>query len=881
MRHSLVAVLLGLSIVLGPRLGAAQAIRLDVEEAPLEEAIAALRNQAALDVVYAERQVRDQRVSCHYTGDDSEAALACLLADTGLRAERVRRRQYVLASLPDAAAEADLSVPLRIPRGLLIGYVSDARTGEFLPGAHVYLPDLRLGTTTNDAGYFAIPSLPIGTYAVRFSYLGYSAQDTLLSVGVEARVGLSPSTILSSEVVVQAKRGEPTELVAVPGMATVPVQDLEVLPSFPGETDLFQALQWIPGVQKAGEVNGGLIIRGGEPDQNLYLLDGAPIYYPWHAFSLISTFQTETFKDIKLYRGSFPAEYGGRLSAVLDAELRDGKQAHMLTALSLLSGRFIMEAPIGKKVSFMLSGRRSYLDQIIGTEHPVEENGRLDTLRTGYYFFDSSGKITVRPGTRHRLSLSYYHGEDNLDLRLPFELTVNVNDWLRPLDLFFELDHSWGNRLYSVRHQYLYSRRLFVTTTAYRSSYSANERVLLRPTDASSVQSDYEVRLRDYGIRTDVDFYPSLSHQLRLGGQVVSRNFRSFLDADVQRSLGVIDTLDSDAGQQALEVMAYVQDSWQPAPKWLIQPGLRASFFSGGNQVRLSPRFNVRYALHPDYLVFRTGAGVQWQYLHRLRDRYSFLYDLVSSRWVPASGSVSPSRSIQVAAGIESHPAPWLTLAAETYWRTSHDILLPRDLYQTKDGLEGPGIEVGTLLGQYGEGEGRAYGVEVALRAEQGPWRLWLSYTGGRSRTRATALGEDIFRPTRFEAPFSFRSVAARQGRHWAFVLSSDWRSGYPHTVPVARYAIGDPLDEEPTRYLYRPDINNGRLPPYLRFDATMGYRFQVFGAWFSTKLYVYNISNRRNVIDYVYDPSPPEGVAVEERRGLFLIPNLEFQIEF
>ena len=123
--------------------------------------------------------------------------------------------------------------------------------------------------------------------------------------------------------------------------------------------------------------------------------------------------------------------------------------------------------------------------------------------------------------------------------------------------------------------------------------------------------------------------------------------------------------------------------------------------------------------------------------------------------------------------------------------------------------------------------------------------------------------------------------MAARQGRHWAFVLSSDWRSGYPHTVPVARYAIGDPLDEEPTRYLYRPDINNGRLPPYLRFDATMGYRFQVFGAWFSTKLYVYNISNRRNVIDYVYDPSPPEGVAVEERRGLFLIPNLEFQIEF
>ncbi len=873
-------VLFGLLIGLWAPSVQAQAIRLDVEEAPLEEAIAALRNQASVDVVYAARQVQDQTVSCQYAGDNSEEALACLLADTGLRAERVRRRQYVLAALPPSTTDAEALPPLRVPRGSLSGYVSDGETSESLPGAHVYLPDLRLGTTTNDAGYFAISALPIGTYNVRFSYLGFGSRDTLLTVGAEAEIGLTPSTLLTNEVVVEATRSDAMDLVAVPGVASVPVQDLELLPSFPGETDLFQALQWIPGVQKAGEVNGGLIIRGGEPDQNLYLLDGAPVYYPWHAFSLISTFQTETFKDIKLYRGSFPAEYGGRLSAVLDAELRDGKQAHALMALSLLSGRFIVEAPVGKKVSFMVSGRRSYLDQIIGTEHPVEENGRRDTLRTGYFFLDTNAKLTVRPNARHQLSLSYYHGEDNLDLRLPFELTTNLDDWLRPLDLFFEIEHGWGNRLYSARHQYLFSRRLFVTTTGYRSSYRANERILLRPTDASSVESDYEVRLRDYGIKTDVDFYPSLSHQLRLGGQVVSRNFRSFLDADVQRSLGVIDTLDTNAGQEALEVVAYLQDSWQPAPRWLIQPGLRASFFSGGNHVRLSPRFNVRYALHPDYLVFRAGAGVQWQYLHRLRDRYSFLYDLVSSRWVPASGSVTPSRSVQVAVGVESHPARWLTLAAETYWRDSDNILLPRDVYQTKEGLEGPGIEVGTLLGQYVGGEGRAYGVEVSLRAEQGPWRLWLSYTGSRSRTRSMELDETIFRPTRFEAPFAFRSVAARQGRHWGFVVSCDWRTGYPHTVPVARYAIGDPLDDEPTRYLYRPEINNGRLPPYLRFDATMGYRFQVFGVWFSSKLYLFNISNRRNVIDFIYDPRPPDGVAVEERRSLFLVPNLEFQIE-
>ena len=857
----------------------AQAIRLDIDATPLAEALSLLRTQAALDVVYAERQVVGRTVSCRYEGGDAEAALACLLAGTGLRAERVRRRQYVLASAP---GQTDV-IPLRVPRGLVLGFVTDAQSGEVLPGAHVYLPDLRLGAVTNEAGYFAIPSLPVGPYTVRISYLGYASRDTVLVAGATAaEVSLEPQLLLTSEVVVEAEQGDPLEVAAVPGVVTVPVQDLETLPSFPGEPDLFQALRWIPGVQKAGEINGGLNIRGGASDQNLYLLDGAPLYYPWHAFSLISTFQTETFKDIKLYRGSFPAEHGGRLSAVLDAEMRDGSQARAraVGAISLLSGRFIAEAPVGPQLSFMVSGRRSYLDKVLDTEHPVEENGRQDTLRTGYFFFDTSAKLTWRPATRHRLSLSYYGGEDNLDLRLPFELTNTPADWLRPLDLFFEIDHAWGNRLTSLRHQFLYSRRLFITTTLYRSGYKADERVFLRPTDATSVRSDYAIRLRDYGLKVDLDAYPSLEHQVRAGFQVVGRSFRSFLDADVQRSLGVIDTIDTDSRLEAAEVVAYVQDSWQPAPHWLVQPGLRVSFFSSGPYLRLSPRLSARYAVDPDWLVVRAGAGVQWQYLHRLRDRYSVLYDLVSSRWVPASGSVAPGRSVQVAVGAESHPVPWLTLAADAYWRTSGDILLPRDVYQTKDGLEGPGVEVGTLLGQYTAGDGRASGIELAVRAENGLWRLWLSYAGGRSRNRAPKLGEIDFHPTRFEVPRALNGLVGRQGRHWSLSVASEWRSGYPTTVPVARYSLGDPLDPVPVRYLYRPDVNNGRLPPYLRFDVTTGYRFRLFGARVHTKLYLYNVTNRRNVIDRVYDPAPEGGVLVEDRRGLFLLPNFELQVE-
>ena len=862
-----------------PRVGQAQSIHIDVKGWPLKDALVQFSAQESIDVVFSERQVAGRQATCQYDGDAVEDALGCLLEGQGLRAERVRRRQYVLAAAP-AEAESALQ-PRPLPRGMLRGFVADASTGEVLPGAHVYLPALRLGTTTNEAGYFAIPSLPVRAYTVRFSFLGFQSQDTLLIAGTATSdVRLAPAALQTAEVVVEAAREEafPVE----PGVVDVPIQELERLPSFPGEPDLFQALQWLPGVQKAGEVNGGLIVRGGEPDQNLYLLDGAPVYHPWHAFSLISTFQTETFKDIKLYQGSFPAEHGGRLSAVLDAELKDGNRTSPRTvaAIGVLSGRFIVESPLAKGVSFMVSGRRSYLDQIIGTNHPVEENGVRDTLRTGYFFYDLSGKATWRPSVRHRVSLSYYNGRDVLDVRLPFEISADINEWLKPADLFFEIDTKWGNRLVSARYQYLYSRRFFVTVTAYRSSYRAREGVVIRPTEASSIVSDYGVRLRDLGLKVDIDFYPSLSHQIRTGFRVVQRGFRSTLDARVQRSPGAVDALDQESRLEAFELVGYVQDSWQPSARWQVQPGVRASVFSGGSYVRLSPRLGVRYAVDPERLVLRGAAGAQVQYLHRVRDRFSLLYDMVSSRWIPASSAVPPSSNVQLSAGAESYPLPGLTVAMDTYWRYSNKVLLPRDEFQTKDGLEGPGIELGTLLGQYTRGKARAYGVELSARMERGPWQLWLSYAGGRSLSKAPELGETRFRSARFDVPRAFRGAVSRNGRRWSFALSAVSRSGLPETVPVSRYALGDPLDEEPTRFLYRPRINNGRLPPYLRYDFLAGYRFTILGARFRTQLHLYNLTNRRNVINRVYDPRQEGAVEIRNRHSLPFLPLLEILVE-
>lgn len=862
----------------------AQRIQIEVVDQPLEEVLQDLRVQVGIDIVYAQRLVRNLEVTCQYQGNDIVEAFVCVLQETGLRAQHVRARQYVLV---DRGNEEGGLIQTIVRRGVLNGFVLDGVTGEVLPGTHVYLPELGLGTITNEAGYFAIPALIRRPHAVRFSYLGYQVEDTLLTVNQRVkRIALEPGTLLAEGVEVEASQAQPANLFNVPGMVNLPIQQLATLPSIGAEPDLFRSLQWLPGISKAGFINGGMVIRGGAPDQNLYLIDGAPVYHPWHAFRLISTFQTETFKDIRLYRSAFPAEYGGRLSAVLDAQLKDGSldRPRATAALSLLSGRFVIESPITSKSSFMISGRRSYIDKLIGRRHAVAEAGIRDTLRTGYFFWDWSAKATYRPTPRSRVSFSYYNGRDVLDVRLPFDLSIDFSlsrpDWLkRPADFFFEIDENWGNRLYSVRYQYLLSRRFFLSLNAYDSAYNAFEGSVIRPSGSALLNSRYRVRLRDLGLKWDLDYYHSRLHQVQAGMQIVQHRFRSWLNARIQRSTTSTDSLANISMQESMEWAAYVQDTWKPTSRWHIQPGLRWSYFSSGSYARLNPSLNVQYAFDPNYFILRGAVGTQVQYMQRIRDRFSFIYDLISSRWVPAQDDVRPASSFQVALGADSYPTPEWTLSAGLYWRDTDNVLLPQDEFQTKNGLEGPGIELGTLLGQYTPGQGRAYGVELSIRYEKAPWQVWVNYLGGRSLNQAPELGEESFRPARFDVPRSVQSIITYRKERWHASLSSEVRSGYPTTVPVARYTLTGPLDDAPEPYLYRPLINNGRLPAYVRIDLTLGYQFRFLSASWEAQMQIYNLMNRRNVLSRTYDPAEAI-IQPNDIVGVPLIPLLELQME-
>ncbi len=874
----LVASLLGAAL---PARAQVQAIEIDVSNRPLREALDDLGMKSGVDFVYSVSLVEKNTATCMYRGTSFEEALHCILRDTDVRAIALHAKQYVLAPVTEPVRTA-AHAALR-HAGLIEGQVLDGVTASPLPGAHIYLPALQRGATTATDGRFILDALPRGTHRARISYIGYLPVDTTLSTGAgEFLARLQPIALETDGLLIEASARSTVEGRSIPGVLAISIQDIESAATFNSENDLFNTLQWTPGVRKEGGVSPGLLVRGGNSDQNLYLLDGAPIYHPWHAFNLVSTFQSDTFKEIKLYRGSFPAQHGGRLSSVLDAQLKDGNRSEpqARVALSALSGRFLFESPLTRNSSFMLSGRRSYLDKLIGREHPVEDGtGARDTLRTGYYFSDLTAKLSYRPGNQHRLSFTYYSGSDVLDLRLPFDLSLDFASWLRPADLYFEVDHSWGNRLYSLQYRYLASQRLLFTATAYRTSYNARENALIRPTGSSVVDSYYHVRVRDLGLKVDGDYFASDTHHIQFGVQVIDHTFSSNLDARVQRSPTAIDTTLDASRLSADEHVVYVEDTWRPGHRWTLQSGVRFSHFSQGGHLYASPRFSASYIAHPRWLTLRAAVGRQVQYMQRLRDRYSIVYDLVSSRWVPTSGSVKPSTGYQTSIESESRPFPWLTVTSEAYLRRADDVLMPLDAFQSKDQLVGPGVEFGSLLAQYTSGTSRAYGFELTTQARRGPWVLWMSYAGSRSLSRASAAGESRFRPADYDVPRMLRTTATRYFQNWYLTVASTLRSGYPYTAPLARYGLAGPTDDDPVYYLSRPDVNNGRLPPYIRFDVTIGNQFTMIGARWRAQLHVFNVTNRRNVIDRLYDPSQPT-VKAQNLRGLPILPLFELEME-
>lgn len=835
-------------------------IRLEADETPLGEVLRALAVQARIDIVFAERVVAGRTVSGRYIGSDPEGALATVLRGSGLRAERVRETQYVIVPIsPDLP-------PVNGPpvtRGILDGTVIDAETGEVLPGAHVVLAGLGLGTVTNAAGHFALVGLPTGSYRVRVSYVGYRTAELDLPVYGNAAVArpvvrLMPQPITSAGTVVEGQEGQRQDLELVPGTSVVSVRHAAAVPAALGEADLFEALTWLPGVARAVEAGGELVVRGAEAQYNRYLLDGAPVLMPWHAFGLFSTFQPELFKGIRLHRGSLPAEYGSGLSAVIDLDVRDGERGTVsgTVGLSPVAARAVVEAPLGRGVSMMVAARQSWVDQLLEPRLRFSPSSGLPALRfglgalengvpdagqdTGFGFRDGAAKLTWRIADGHRLSLTLFEAGDHLSTDAP---TSALGGWGRfaalPAtdSLRLALDTRRGNRVVSARYRGLMSRTVFLTATAYSSQYRSDERVGVAEPSGLLADTDYRLRITESGVRLDADYYHSLEHQLRGGIRVLVRDFGANLLENQRTPEGSAPRRERRETIQALELSVYAQDTWRPFDGVQVQPGVRAELFALGGYLTVDPRLHLRYRLlrhgPAERLVLRAGVSRQTQALHRLRTPLLETERLATDRWIPADEQVRPASAWQAATGIEWHPRHDVTLGVEAFGRALSDILLPNEPGRLRE--PAASLDAGPPPG-YIAGTGRAVGLEALAEHERGRWRLGLAYSLSRTEERVPGFG---YRAARYDAPHQVNASVVGAGRWWTFAAGATWRSGYP----VRRLVVEFASDGTPTA----SGTQQERPPTAFRFDAALGTAFHFGGLNLEAQLQAYGLLARRN----------------------------------
>ena len=499
------------------------------------------------------------------------------------------------------------------------GTVKDSQTGENIIGASIFNPRTLQGTTTNTYGFYSFTQ-PGDSVYLRVSYVGYETvlMKFALTGDTTIAIGLNYGTTLS-EVVIEAAVDRIQESTQM-GTIEVPMEQIKGLPAFLGEVDVFKVLQLLPGVQAGAEGSSGLYVRGGGPDQNLILLDGVPVYNASHLFGFFSVFNADAINHVELVKGGFPARYGGRLSSVIDINMKEGNANEFKGegSIGLVASRLTLEGPIIKdKTSFIVSGRRTYIDALAS---PLIRYSTNNEERAGYYFYDLNAKINHRINNKNRVYLSAYTGKDKAyaDSEYSFNGDRGFSKNEENLDL------RWGNVTSALRWNSIITNKLFTNVTATYSRYefgvSADSKETLTTPDttlADFYHTQYNSGIRDLALRMDVDYIPSPNHYIRAGGQIIRHRFTPGVLS--YRSTEVQDTTLGAQVTNATEFLAYVEDDFLLSQRLKVNAGIHASGFSVEHRLYTSiqPRISGRYLITPD-LSWKMSYARMTQYIHLL-----------------------------------------------------------------------------------------------------------------------------------------------------------------------------------------------------------------------------------------------------------------------
>ncbi|RFP63683.1 TonB-dependent receptor [Hymenobacter lapidiphilus] len=755
-------------------------------------------------------------------------------------------------------------------RYTLSGLVKAAGNGEILPGATVAVPALGLGATADEKGTFQL-TLPAGRYRLLVSFIGYQSQSRDLNLSRDQRQSfqLTAAGNELGEVIVQGSGTLKDKLQTTQmSVERLTAKEAKLLPALFGEVDILKTLQLKPGVQNGGEGTSGLFVRGGSADQNLVLLDDALVYNPSHLFGLFSVFNPDAVQSVDLYKGGFPAQYGGRLSSVVDVKMRPGnpEKIGVSGGIGLISSRLTLEGPIKKgKGAFLVAGRRTYFDIFTRQINKLNQDDPDFNPIPDYYFYDFNAKANYKLGEKDELFLSGYLGNDAFSFGSGQGFNFNFN---------------WGNRVAALRWSHQFNSRLFLNTTA---SYTGYKYEISNKLDQFSFNLASDIQ--DLNLRSDLDFRPNEQHALKVGITATAHRFGTGRlragSGDGRLNLG------SDISYLGQEGAVYVSDVYNPSEKWQFEAGLRASGFQSGGQRYggIEPRAAARYALSPNLSV-KGSYALMYQYVHLVTNSGA---SLPTDIWYPSRGSVRPQRSQQVAAGVS-----WLLgdgrylITNEVYYKWAQRQI------DFKDGAQlfvNPDLDSEFLFGK-----GWAYGNEIYLEKKQGRTTGWLGYTLAWTKRRfppqrgtSGINNGDTFYPS-YDRRHNLTAVVIhnlsdRVKLSGSFVFSS----GQATTLPLGRFGFQDVYGAEPSAVPIYPQRNTYRLAPYNRFDLGVVWQLKPT-RWFPESdltFSVYNAYNRRNpyfvYFDQVKDEQTEQVTSYRARQvSLFpVIPSVTYNFKF
>ncbi len=755
------------------------------------------------------------------------------------------------------------ALPAIAQKHTLSGTVKDKSTGETLIGAVVQTDDKTAGTATNEYGFYSL-SLPAGEHTVKINYVGYTEQPqkVTLDKDVTLNVSLVAEGKQLNEVVVSSKAKNENVTSSQMGMNTLNVKELNALPVLFGEKDVMKIVQLLPGVQSAGDGNSGFFVRGGGADQNLILLDEAVVYNPSHLLGFFSVFNSDAIKNLTLYKGNEPAQYGGRLSSVTDIKMNDGNDQsyHVNGGIGLISSRLNIEGPIVKdQGSFLVSARRTYADVFLGLSPDTT------IKKTKLYFYDLNAKLNYKLSDNDHIYLSGYYGKDVLGLGSLFGL-------------------NWGNATATLRYNHIFNPKLFSNTSLIYSDYTYKININTFGIDASILSV-----IKDWNFKEELSYYANPDNKWSFGLNSV---YHTITPGQFGGNISVPNQPETHSWENAV----YVNDHWKASSKLNFDLGVRLSTFSvfggdnkfynldkngnitdtmqyGAGQIvetfaTPEPRASASYQLNESSSL-KAAYARNAQYLHLLSNSTT---SNPTDKWVATNNIIKPEIADQFSAGyFRNFKDNTYECSIEGYYKAMQNELDYKDNAQV---LSNNPIEPQLLFGQ-----GRAYGVELSAKKNEGRFTGWVSYTLSRTELQINGINSSNWYPAHQDRTNNLSVVAMyKLSKKWTVSADFVYYTGDAVTFPSGKYTLDHQV------VFYYTERNAYREPSYNRLDLGATLKLKEHKHYSSELAFsLYNAYGRENpyTITFQQDPNDPAKTQAVQTSLFRWVPSISYNFKF